>query len=286
MVYRGAFVTGLALLLLAAGIGFYQSVRVEHRLPPLSAYSAIAGSIDDLVDEAGAEQRIDQLRLMLLLMPSQATSTHFALGRVLEAAGELEQAIFHFRQALAGEPLFAEAHHNLGVALARQGRLEEALAETREALRLKPDLPEARQNLPRMEARLEGAASSNSLPAEIQRGRAFARQFYRGEVEELHTHFNAEFARRMPLDAFVDLRRKAARQLGAETELLEESSGTLGASTLYVRRARFAEHDGEVEVVIQWGQDGSILGFMLRPATAGASSGTDRGSSPSDRRPG
>jgi len=274
---RAQFALGSSLLLCAVAAGVFHSLRTARRLPPL-ALNSLAGNelvaIEPLVGGGVDDETVAQLRLALRLLPGRHDRTHDLLGRALQAHGELDEAVEQFRSALRIDPRFAEAHNNLGVALARQGRLAEAIAETREALRLKPDLAEAAQNLERMEARLaarspQDAGSGGAPPPEIVAGRDCARQFYLGRLEELHARFTPEFAERMPLADLLELRRTAARQLGAELEVLGETVGSLGESRLYVRRARFERHDREVELVAQLAGDGRLMGLMLRPAEAG-----------------
>jgi Flp pilus assembly protein TadD len=58
-------------------------------------------------------------------------------------AGQLEQAIAEYREAIRLKFDGAEVHHWLGAALAGQNKLEQAIAEYREATRRKPDLAES-----------------------------------------------------------------------------------------------------------------------------------------------
>ena len=69
------------------------------------------------------------------------------LGVALMNQGEVNKAIYQFREAIRLEPDLATAHNNLGSALASQGKLDEAIAEFREAIRLKPDDAVAHTNL-------------------------------------------------------------------------------------------------------------------------------------------
>ena len=73
---------------------------------------------------------------------------------VLANAGQLQEAIEHYQQALRLKPDYAEAHNNLGTALVDTGRPQEAIEHYRQALRLNPDYPEAHNNL--------GAALANA----------------------------------------------------------------------------------------------------------------------------
>ncbi len=59
----------------------------------------------------------------------------------------LEEAATSYRQLIALQPDYAEAHVNLGIALEELGILEEAEANFRQALDLKPDLAVAHDNL-------------------------------------------------------------------------------------------------------------------------------------------
>jgi tetratricopeptide (TPR) repeat protein len=67
-------------------------------------------------------------------------------GIVADAEGRVEDAVGHYRDALALKPEYEKAHLNLGVDLARLGAPEEALAELEEAERLDPEYYRAPYN--------------------------------------------------------------------------------------------------------------------------------------------
>lgn len=69
------------------------------------------------------------------------------LANELQAIGETEKAVSHFREALRLKPDYVEAHYNVALALESQGKLEPAAAHLLEALRLQPVLPSAMVNL-------------------------------------------------------------------------------------------------------------------------------------------
>jgi len=60
------------------------------------------------------------------------------LGLAQKQAGNLNNAIAYYRQALALKPQFWEAHYNLGIVLREQGDLEAAIASYRKVLELNP----------------------------------------------------------------------------------------------------------------------------------------------------
>jgi len=71
---------------------------------------------------------------------------HFNLGAALEDQGRLEDAIYHYSEALRIEPGYADAHCNLASALMKSGktdRLDEVHSHLTEAIRLRPNFPEA-----------------------------------------------------------------------------------------------------------------------------------------------
>jgi tetratricopeptide (TPR) repeat protein len=265
--YFVLFGVGIALLAIGVVAGFVYSIRSEKRLPPPAVYSVGASQIEELIAKEHYEQAIEELRLMLRMMPTDHEMIHNMLGQALEKRGDLDEAVEHFRSALEIDPRFAEAHNNLGVALAKQGSLADAVAEVREALRLNPELTGARRNLQLMQTRLaeRGAGPTGDVPPEMTRARAFLALFYRGDLEAMHARFSSEFAERMSLEALDEMWRSAAARLGPEVETLDERLGSTDDSTLYVRRARFEKHDGEIEVVIELTADGSLTGFVIRP---------------------
>jgi Flp pilus assembly protein TadD len=62
-------------------------------------------------------------------------------------AGQVDDAIIHYRKALQIKPDNAKAHNNLGIALFQKRRVPEAVAQYQEALRITPDYAEAHNNL-------------------------------------------------------------------------------------------------------------------------------------------
>lgn len=65
-------------------------------------------------------------------------------GRIAEEAGRPDEAVAHYRRAVALDPLYALGRRNLGLALARAGRLDDARPELEAALRLDPSDAELR----------------------------------------------------------------------------------------------------------------------------------------------
>ena len=60
------------------------------------------------------------------------------LGLILDKKGQSQEAIDHFRQALAIKPDYAVAHNNWGVALVKTGRMQEAVEHYKLALQIEP----------------------------------------------------------------------------------------------------------------------------------------------------
>ncbi len=100
--------------------------------------------------EAGrSEEAIPHYRAALAL-DSANFRAHYNLGRALAERGQTAEAAAEFKQVLRFHPapdFAADAHNALAIVLARQGRPAEAEPHFREAVRLKPNSPELHNNL-------------------------------------------------------------------------------------------------------------------------------------------
>ena len=71
----------------------------------------------------------------------------FLVATTNRSPQSMDEAIYHFRQAVELNPNYAEAHHNLGTLLSNKGQTKEAEEHLRQALNLKPNYPDAERNL-------------------------------------------------------------------------------------------------------------------------------------------
>ena len=82
-----------------------------------------------------------------MFAPGAVAQIQYLLGCALARKDRMDEAIPHYREALALQPDLAEAHFQLAVALVARHQVEEASRHYREAVRLKPDWLEALNNL-------------------------------------------------------------------------------------------------------------------------------------------
>jgi len=99
-----------------------------------------------LSEQGEADQAIDHYRRAVALRPDYAEA-HYNLGRLLVEHGQLNDAIAHYERAAAINPTDAEAQNNLGVTLFGIGRADDAIAHYQKALETRPDYAEASCNL-------------------------------------------------------------------------------------------------------------------------------------------
>jgi tetratricopeptide (TPR) repeat protein len=69
------------------------------------------------------------------------------LGTALQSDKRLDDAMAHYRRAIALRADYAPVYSNMGTALRASGRLDEAVAAYEQALALQPDFPDAHYNL-------------------------------------------------------------------------------------------------------------------------------------------
>src|SRR5437667_7298967 len=99
-----------------------------------------------LRDQGETDQAIAHYRQAVALRPDYAEA-HYNLGRALVEKGKVDDAIAHYERALAINPADAEAHNNLGATLFLNGRVEDAIAHYQKALAIRPDYADASCNL-------------------------------------------------------------------------------------------------------------------------------------------
>jgi Flp pilus assembly protein TadD len=72
---------------------------------------------------------------------------HYNLGIALASQGRVNEAIYHYREAIRIRPDHFEAYSNLGNLLSEQGKPDEAVSNYRKALEIRPDDATVRYNL-------------------------------------------------------------------------------------------------------------------------------------------
>jgi protein O-mannosyl-transferase len=114
------------------------------------------------------DEAIRHYREALAIRPGDADS-HNNLGLLLATNGELEKAVEHFDAAIRFDPGYAKAHFNLGRVFALQGRLDKSIESFQRALALQPRVAEIHQNLGRALA-MQGkkAEAAEHLEAALQ----------------------------------------------------------------------------------------------------------------------
>lgn len=98
----------------------------------------------------------------------------------------------------------------------------------------------------------------------LEHGRMLTDHFYRGELNHVHDQFSAEFKSSMSLEDLIGLRRQVSSQLGNEATVIDESVKADGEYTVYRRLAKFANHDGQIEVMWAFRADATVAGFVIR----------------------
>ena len=238
-----------AALIAVVGFGLYQSRQVDRRPAPLNLVEAVDAfrlEIEESLRQGEFERAERQLRSSRELREAAPETYHDLLGRAL---------------------------------LNQSGRSREAEVQFREALRHDPDYEPARRNLAHLQARTEGSAAPPGTTAgpaggeglDLSRGRSLVRQFQRGEFEQLHRNFSPELAAQMSVDALRQMQLEVSRRLGAETEVLDETILPGPNFRIYTRTARFENHGGEIDFVVQLNEEREIVGLEFRPSrrTAG-----------------
>jgi tetratricopeptide (TPR) repeat protein len=92
------------------------------------------------------EEAVAHYRVALAAQPNNA-ELHYYMGRALAEECRFDAAVAEYRQALSLKPDYAEAYYRLGLVLAATGRRAETVAAFRKAVMLQPDFPMASRGL-------------------------------------------------------------------------------------------------------------------------------------------
>jgi Tfp pilus assembly protein PilF len=99
-----------------------------------------------LRSEGKTDEAIDHYRAALAV-EDDLPQTHYNLGNALASRRDLDEAIAHYRRATELDPRFVMAHYNLGGALRSQGRFSDAAESYRRAVEVRPDFYQAFNDL-------------------------------------------------------------------------------------------------------------------------------------------
>jgi serine/threonine-protein kinase len=132
------------------------------------------------------------------------------LGAGLIHAGELDQAVSVFEQAVRFEPDNARARTNLGIGLGEQGQFDKAIVELRRAIQLNPNLVEARIGLGVALARKGERLADKGLCQEAVASLKYAIRLDPG-TWEAHSSLGAAYFAQKEWDKSIAAYRKAIR---------------------------------------------------------------------------
>jgi tetratricopeptide (TPR) repeat protein len=93
-------------------------------------------------EQGRVDEAVAHWRAAIALQPGNVES-YRNLGVAALERGRIDEAIAYYQKALQLNPLYAGAHYNLGNALFKKGRVKEAVAHWQKALAIQPDYADA-----------------------------------------------------------------------------------------------------------------------------------------------
>ncbi len=117
--------------------------HVERDPTDFESHYNLGAMLQAAGDVLGAEA---QYQAALQLRPGDAVVNN-ALGAALLASGNVDEATAHLSASLKARPDYFDAHYNLGSAMASQGNFSGAAEQFRDAVRLNPQDADAEANL-------------------------------------------------------------------------------------------------------------------------------------------
>ncbi len=130
----------------ATPLGQHESAAANYR-ESLRLEPDDADTLNELAAALTALERLDEAVSCYeaSLKRAPGTFAHYQLGNIHMGRQRLEEAVFHYRRALALAPRRAEIYNNLGCALRHLGQYDQAEVAFREALQIAPDHPLAHE---------------------------------------------------------------------------------------------------------------------------------------------
>jgi len=140
-------VAGLAVLACVQTLTWRSSERLWTHAVSVAPSSIAHYNLGLVLEGQGRwDQAIEHYRLALAIKPDHAEA-HYNWALLVAAQSKDDEAIDHYAAALRSRPGFAPAHNNWANVLARRGQWAGAIEHYREALRLRPEYAEAHNNL-------------------------------------------------------------------------------------------------------------------------------------------
>jgi len=103
--------------------------------------------------------------------------------------------------------------------------------------------------------------------ATVDLGRELTQEFYDGKFDDLFARFSDELKQELPKPKLIFMHDGNMAKLGAETEVVSEHADRQGGYRRYLRRARYENYDGVVDVQWAFRDDDSVALFMMSPET-------------------
>jgi superkiller protein 3 len=153
LMFMGKYAEAFSLLPEDGKVTAYRENRklnIEYILQVADLYRDCPGMLHrtglELFNMGRQDEAIAHYKQAVAINPDFAEAYN-NLGVAMVKQGRQNEAIALYQQAIAIEPKFAEAHSNVGVALAKQGRQDEAIAHYKQAIAIRPDFAETLNNL-------------------------------------------------------------------------------------------------------------------------------------------
>lgn len=125
-------------------------IMVNHNITGINPESNLEMSHSNLgnilYEKGGMEEAIKHYKRAIALNPDYGEA-YSNLGAIYMESGMLDESIVEYQKALKLNPYSTDAHYNLGIAYASKGLFPNAIKEYKEALKIRPDRPGIYYNL-------------------------------------------------------------------------------------------------------------------------------------------